>query len=319
MKETVFIQKNNLRWKEIESIVNNQDNIEPDKVYELYIQLTDDLAYAQTYYKNSKTNFYLNNLAGSVYHVIYKNKKIKKNQFIWFWKYNYPLLAAKYKRFILYSFLVTFVAFIIGFVSAKYDTGFVRLILGDSYVNMTVSNIEKGDPLAVYKSMNNVDSFIAIALNNIYVSFIAFIGGLLFTFGTLWMLITNGIMLGAFLYIFYEKGLLVNALGVVFIHGTLEMFAIIVAGAAGFILGTSFILPGTFKRSVSFLRGTKEGIYLVGGLVPVFLLAAFFEGFVTRYTDMPYFIKAIIIVLSLIFIIFYYFIYPNQLKNKQNG
>ncbi len=68
---------------------------------------------------------------------------------------------------------------LIGVVSSAGDSGFVRLIMGDSYVNMTLENIDKGDPLAVYKQMNGVDMFLGITFNNIRVSFFAFMFGLL--------------------------------------------------------------------------------------------------------------------------------------------
>ncbi|MEJ7677794.1 MAG: hypothetical protein WKG06_07990 [Segetibacter sp.] len=55
----------------------------------------------------------------------------------------------------------------IGAISAKYDESFIRLILGESYVNMTNENIEKGDPFGVYKSNGPLNMFFAIAFNNI--------------------------------------------------------------------------------------------------------------------------------------------------------
>ena len=87
------------------------------------------------------------------------------------------------------------IALIIGVFSAANNDSFVRLILGDSYVNMTSENISKGDPMAVYKQMNQVDMFLGITFNNIRVSFFAFMLGILFSFGTAYILFSNGIML----------------------------------------------------------------------------------------------------------------------------
>jgi len=319
MKETTFIQKNSQRWKEMEMALNSDINVDPDYAYDLFIQLTDDLAFARTYFPKAQTTEYLNNLASRSYNVIYKNKKIKRNKFPEFWKFKYPLLIRKYRRFIVYSFGIFFISFLIGLLSSLYDPGFVRLILSDKYVNMTMENIRGGDPLAVYKSMNQADSFFMISTNNIYISFLAFIGGILLTFGTVWLLFQNGIMLGTFLYLFFQKDLMPEALSVIFIHGTLEIFSIIVAGAAGLVMGSSIILAHTRSRLDSFKRGTIDGIYMVVGLVPVFLIAALFEGFVTRYTSMPEFLKLLIIFLSLCFIIFYFYIYPNRLNSKNYG
>ena len=76
------------------------------------------------------------------------------------------------------------------FTSAKF--------LGDEYVNKTLENIQKDDPMAIYKSMQPVDMFLAITLNNVRVSFLAFALGVVFSVGTGYVLFTNGVMLCLF-------------------------------------------------------------------------------------------------------------------------
>ena len=71
-----------------------------------------------------------------------------------------------------------------GALSAANDDSFVRLILGDHYVNMTLENIENGDPVAVYKSGSNWGGFIAITLNSLYVGIQSFVYGIFGGFGT---------------------------------------------------------------------------------------------------------------------------------------
>jgi uncharacterized membrane protein SpoIIM required for sporulation len=184
---------------------------------------------------------------------------------------------------------------------------------------MTLENIDKGDPMAVYKKMNGVDMFMGITFNNIRVSFFAFMMGLLFSFGTAWILLRNGIMLGAFQYFFHIHDLLIDSVLVIWIHGTLEISAIIIAGAAGLTLGNSFIFPGTFSRKQSFMIGAKEGLKMIVSLIPVFLTAGFLESFVTRHTGMPVYLSLTIILGSLIFVIWYFIIYPAQLFNNRKA
>jgi uncharacterized membrane protein SpoIIM required for sporulation len=105
---------------------------------------------------------------------------------------------------------------------------------------------------------------------------------------------------------------------VIFIHGALELSAITISGAAGFVLGNSFILPGTFKRSESFKHGVRDGLKMLISLVPVFVLAGALESFVTRYTDMPIFLSLFIIIGSFIFITWYYIILPVKTYHKRN-
>ena len=203
-----------------------------------------------------------------------------------------------------------------GALSARYDDTFVRLILGDQYVNMTNENIKNGDPFGVYKQADSFEMFFFIAINNIWVSFLAFAMGIILSVGTLYVLIRNGIMLGSFQYYFFSKGLGWDSVLVIWIHGTLEISAIVIAGAAGLVMGNSFLFPKTYKRMVAFKQGAKDGLKMIIGLIPVFLTAAFLEGFVTRHTDMPLWLSCSILASSLALIVWYVVIYPNRLHQS---
>jgi uncharacterized membrane protein SpoIIM required for sporulation len=82
------------------------------------------------------------------------------------------------------------------------------------------------------------------------------------------------------------------------------------------ILGNSILFPKTFKRLESVKRGARDGMKLMIGLVPVFIAAAFLEGFITRYSTMPKYLSISILVLSLAFIIWYFVIYPVRVAKK---
>jgi uncharacterized membrane protein SpoIIM required for sporulation len=314
MREAQFLKQNVEKWKQFEAEAHQQHN--PDLLADHFIELTDDLSYSKTFYPNSNTSKYLNGLASLFHQKIYKNKK-EKSERVWnFWQFELPYLFSKYQKQFRYALIFFLVFCAMGAMSAKYDDSFIRLILGDGYVNMTNENIEKGDPFGVYKKENAVNMFFMIAFNNIRVAFIAYVLGAAFSVGTLWLLLSNGLMLGSFEYYFFSKGLGFKSLTVVFIHGTLEIWAIVIAGAAGLMLGNSILFPGTYSRSVSFLRGGKDGLKVVLGLVPVFITAAFLESFVTRYDDMPLLLSLSILGGSLIFIIWYFIIYPFRLKKR---
>ena len=317
MREVSFLKKNADKWKEIENILSSKNKVDPDKLAELFIELTDDLSYSRTFYPHSKTTEYLNSLTAKVHQSIYKSKKERKERFIQFWKYEAPLLFYKHRMKIIISFSIFTIAMLMGIVSSAGDSGFVRLIMGDGYVNMTLENIDKGDPMAVYKKMNGVDMFMGITFNNIRVSFIVFISGLLISFGSAWILMSNGIMLGAFQYFFHIHDLLFESILIIWIHGTLEISSIIIAGAAGLVLGNSILFPGTYSRIQSFRNGAKEGLKIVASLVPIFITAGFLESFVTRHTDMPIFLSLTIILSSLTFVIWYFIIYPTNVFNKR--
>ncbi|HTK21435.1 MAG TPA: stage II sporulation protein M [Mucilaginibacter sp.] len=309
MREPLFVKQNAEKWSEFEQSATN----DPDEIAERFIKITDDLAYAKTFYPKSKTTAYLNGLASKLHQSIYKNKSEKSNRFITYWKFELPLLFKTYQRQLLYSFIFFVVFCLMGVLSAKYDPNFLKIILGSDYVEMTNDNIAKGDPFGVYKSQNEFAMFFYIGANNIFVSFVMFVSGIIFSVGSVVYMLQNGLMLGSFEYYFFSKGLGAQSILVIWIHGTIEISSLIIAGAAGLVLGNSFLFPRTYTRLDSIKKGAKDGIKIVLGLVPLFIIADFFESFVTRHTGMPLWLSITILASSLCFIIWYVIIYPNKL------
>lgn len=321
MREASFVKQNKEKWLVFEKALHNNVKINPDDLASYYIQLTNDLSFAQTYYPESKTLLYLNSLASQAHQKIYITKKESKNKIISFWKYEFPLFFQQYHNTLLNTFLIFMAAVLIGVVSTLNDDSFVRLILGDAYVNLTIENIENGEPMAIYKSGSNIGTFLGITINNIRVAILAFAFGVIFSVGTIYILFSNGVMLGAFITFFYNYGLLEKT-STIWLHGTIEISVIVIAGCAGLVMGNSFLFPKTYSRRVSFTKGAKDGLKIVVSTIPFFIIAGFIEGFITRYGEqMPSFISYGIIFLSLFIIVYYYIAYPiilNKIANPQN-
>ncbi|MDI9878830.1 stage II sporulation protein M [Flectobacillus longus] len=312
MREALFKKQNLDKWQSFEEDVQN---IHSDKLAERFIELTDDLAYAQTFYPNSTTTRYLNELTAQFYRKIYANKKESSNRFVEFWKFEVPYLLFRFRKELWVAFCITFISAVIGAISVAYDDTFARLILGDDYIDMTLENIRKGDPLAVYGGSDPLMMFLQITSNNIKVSFVCFVMGCLFSAGTAYMLITNGIMLGVFQYFCYQQGFLKVSLLTIWLHGVLEISSIIVAGCAGLVMGNSLLFPQTYSRLESFKIGAKNGIKIVIALVPLFIMAGFIESFITRQ-HLNTFYSLLIIVPSFMFIVWYFIVYPQKVFQK---
>jgi len=313
MKEITFINRNKTRWEKFEQQLKSPSHIDPDELADQFIQLTDDLSYARTFYPRSRTFMYLNNLTQKTHQEIYRNKREKGSRIISFFTKELPLVLRDARPSFFLSLGIFLISALLGVVSALSDDSFVRVILGDQYVNMTLDSIEKGDPMAVYGKMGEMPMFLMITINNIKVSFITFLFGLLSPLGTFFSLFNNGIMVGSFQAFFYQKNLLEVSTLAIMIHGTLELSAIVLAGGAGIVLGKNLIFPGTYPRKEAFIKGAKDGTKIMLGLMPVFIVAGFLEGFITRYYDtMANWLNMLIIILSMAFIIWYFFIYPEK-------
>jgi uncharacterized membrane protein SpoIIM required for sporulation len=322
MREAMFIKKNADKWQQYQHVPT--DN--PDEMAERFVTLIDDLSYAKTFYPRSKVTRWINGIAAGIYQSIYKNKKEKYSRILQFWRLELPLVVRKHHRIFGLTFSVFLIFVLIGIVSSNQDEGFLRIILGDEYVDMTEDNINKGDPFGVYKDASPFTMFIRIAYNNIGVAFKMFVGGLtlgVFTTMAMWQ---NGLMLGSFEQMFFAKGLGFESIMVIWVHGTLEISAIVIAASAGYVLANGFLFPGTYSRLSSFKRGAKDAVKIIISLVPIFIVAAFFESYVThlmsanfdneRNASLPVWVSALILLGSLYFIAWYFIIYPIQLQKK---
>jgi uncharacterized membrane protein SpoIIM required for sporulation len=320
MREAAFIQRNKGKWEKLERSVGGREQLSADEASDLYIQLTDDLSYARTYYPKSSILVYLNALASKLHQYVYRNKPTERSRLITFWTEEIPLVMASTRRELLLSFGLTLITALLGALSAYHDPEFVRIILGDDYVDQTLENIKNGTPMAIYGSQDEGDMFMFITSNNIRVSFIAFAMGMLFSLGTAYILLTNGFMLGAFQYFFFKHGAGLESVLSIWLHGTLEISAIIIAGSAGFTMGNAFLFPGTYPRTTSLIHGARKGLKIVIGLVPIFIMAGFIESFLTRHAPIMHtWVSSTIILGSLAYIIGYFIILPYHAERKHRA
>ena len=312
MREAIFLRQNEERWRQYE----RQPPTGPDELAARFVALTDDLAFAQTFYPNSPTTQYLNALTSKLHQALYKNKAERTGRFRQFWVQELPLVVARHQGTLLATLLLFLLFTALGALSAAYDDTFVRVVLGDGYVNQTLANIAKGDPMAVYKGQDETPMFLFITLNNVRVALMTFAAGIAAGLGTVFLLFQNGVMLGSFQYFFYQKGVLLPSVLTIWIHGTLEISAIVLAGGAGLVMARGFLFPGTYSRAVAFRQSARDGLKIAMGLVPIFVVAGFLEGFVTRHTEMPLALSLLIIGTSAAFIIWYFILYPRQVQRR---
>ena len=316
MKETTFINQNKDKWKRFENLSKSKNN-DPDEISTLFTEITEDLSYSRTFYPKRSVRIYLNQLAQGVFTTLYKQKKQPIKGFFKFWRLTVPLALYRSRSNLLMGFIFFMAAGILGAVSQYFDPSFAEIILGNSYLEATEQRIAEGNPMGIYGESEEVSMFLQITINNIQVSFLAFALGILYSFGSYYILLTNGIMLGAFQWWFYAKNLLLTSFLAIWIHGAFEISAIVIAGSAGITMGNGLLFPKSYSRLQSLIFSAKQGFYILISLVPVFIVAGFLESFVTRYyQSIPTVLNWFIILGSFGIIILYYVIYPRIIAKK---
>jgi len=317
MKETKFIEQNQEKWSEFEDLLQQQHR-DPARLNDLFIQITDDLSYARTFYPNRSVRMYLNGLAQRVFHNVYRGKQAPKGWVRRFWSVELPQIMWESRRALWTAFALFALAFAVGVVSSMINPDFANVILGSEYVAMTEENIRNGDPMGVYKREGPFGMTSYIAANNLQVAFFTAVLGVAASIGTVFIMLKNGVMVGVFQYFFIAKGQFWDSFLTIWIHGTLEISAIIIAGAAGLVAGSGLLFPGTHTRVQAFQITVRRGMKIFLGVVPVILLAAFFEGFLTRFTETPDVVRLLFILCSLAFVL-WYFVWLPWHKSRTGG
>jgi uncharacterized membrane protein SpoIIM required for sporulation len=133
----------------------------------------------------------------------------------------------------------------------------------------------------------------AIAVNNIKVSLLTWGLGLTFGIGTVWLLVFNGVMLGAIAAACMRAGMLLPLTEFVVGHGSLELPAIWISGGAGLLMAEAMLFPGRYSRRVELRLQGRRSVQIIVGIIPILLVAGAIEGFVSP-SSVPGFAKALL-------------------------
>ena len=315
MKESSFIKNNLKKWRSFEKLEGDKSHAKIDEEAKLFGEIIDDLNYSRTFFNKRSVRIYLNNLSFSVFTKLTTNQH-REAGVANFWLNILPKEVYRSYKQILTALAIFLIAMGIGAVSQDANHEFANLIMGDYYMEMTEENIANGDPFAVYKTNDFPEFFYQLITNNTRVAIIAFIGGLLLGLGTFYILIHNGIMLGTFQMYLYQKGLFVSSLGAVWLHGVFEISAIVISGAAGFVLANGIVNPGSYTRSRAFINGAKRGSRIMLSMIPFLVVAGFIESAVTpNYDALSVGPRVILLILCTSIIIFYIVILPIRARH----
>ena len=115
--------------------------------------------------------------------------------------------------------------------------------------------------------------------HNAQIALFAFALGFAFGVPTAWLLVYNGVMIGSMYAVFWDKGLGYEFTGWLLIHGVTEIFAIVLAGAAGFIIGGAVAFPGGQSRLASARSAGQKAATIAMGCIIMLVIAALLEGF----------------------------------------
>ena len=254
----------------------------PDQLAEVirgYRSLTCDLGRARTIARNSAMVERLNQIAVQAHNVMYghirtRNRRPQGSH----WATRFPLAARSHWRAVGLSALLLFGPAAIAYVAVQLHPELGYDLVGPGFLDFEPAREDSlNDIPSIFRPM----AASSIIANNLQVTLLAFGLGMTAGIGTSYVLVFNGIYLGAVAGWMTSRGDAGAFWGWVMPHGGTELLAIVLAGAAGFILAGAIIAPGEVTRATALRRVAVNALIIELGVMAMLVVAGLIEGFVS--------------------------------------
>ena len=288
MTATEFIAKKQETWDELDALLNHSRRASANQLNRLgylYRRVTSDLAVARRDFPQDRCVPYLNALASRAHAAVYQTSPFKRGTLREFLLFGFPKVFRENLNFIGAAFLMFTISFAAAYWIALSTPEYGEKIVPERFV----SHIKKLEEDAWNDtSAENRNLFASFVMtNNIRVAFFAFAGGIIFMVGTAYILVLNGIVIGAVAGLCHANGVALALWSFVSPHGYIELTTIFIAGGAGLKLGYSLIAPSFFTRKRTLTDAARTAIQLLGGCVALLVVAGIIEGFVSPSSLLP--------------------------------
>lgn len=282
-----FVERQQANWRRLEELTQRSrgrvESLTPAEIYELgrlYRITTSDLALAQRDYANQRVTTYLNQLVGQAHAVIYREEPLTTRTILRFFTHDFPVLYRKIGAYTLVAFVLFLLPALVAFFLVSGDPETIYLLLGRG-IEPLVERVEAGELWTEIAPSARSAASSVIATNNIQVTFLAFAGSMTLGIFTVWILLLNGMNLGAIFGLLAAHGMTGGLLEFVLAHGFVELSVIFLAGGCGLYIGDGILRPGLHRRSVTLIQRARVGVSLILGTVPLLVLAGLIEGFIS--------------------------------------
>jgi len=285
-----FVAARQRAWTRLEELLTRAggdlrhlDAEDLEELGALYRRLASDLAIAQRDYPGDRVLLYLNQFFARAHAQVYRGPAGAWRRLARFFLVEFPQVYRANLRLMLAAALLFFGPALAAFFAVKLSEPVQRALVPPGLAELIRhgqmwTDVEEGlRPVA--------SSF--IMTNNIQVAFLAFAGGVLLGLGSAYVLLMNGLLLGAVAGMCDRYGLSLALWSFVAAHGAIELSVIVIAGGAGLMLGWALLHPGLRARSEALSQAAGQAARLLVGCIPLLVIAGTIEGFVSPSTLLP--------------------------------
>jgi len=290
-----LVERRRADWKALEQLLDRQaeDRLalpEVEQLERLYRRASSDLALVQSRHAGTEVERYLQQLLGRAIAILYRPPLAARERLGRFFGTTFPATLAACAPQVRLSAALFVAGLALGATVVALEPAGAELLVPLHLRQAIASGTIWTDELLSVMPPSVAAS--SIATNNLTVTIVAFALGLTAGLGTTFVLVNNGLMIGAVAAACAQGGMLGRLLDFIAAHGPVELSIIVIAGGAGLRLGGALIAPGELPRAQALNRAAREGAVLVLGCAPFLALIGVVEGFVSPGALFPTWLKA---------------------------
>lgn len=314
-----FVARRRPEWTRLESMLRKARSkslslAELTELDGLYRRLASDLAIAQSAYAGTDVHRFLNQLSVTAHATIHRPARANAQSIRQFYVTTFPALVRQTREVIFLAAAVMLFGALLGATSIWLQPNSVRWLvepaLREGFIDRGILWTD-----SVLGSTTPTDLAVGIFLNNLRVLFMAFALGITAGVGTLFVLLTNGLQIGAVLVACFRGGVGPNLLSFITAHGPIELSLIAISGGAGLHLARAMVMPGERTRGTALRENAQVAVQLVLGCAPFIVAIGIVEGFVSPGNFFPWPLKLAIGALSF----FAFWRYLDPLSRRGEG
>jgi uncharacterized membrane protein SpoIIM required for sporulation len=301
MRMDTLIGRRQADWQRLESLVkrakSSAETLTASDLYELgrlYRSATSDLALAQRDFPDAQVTIYLNQLVARAHALLYREEPLRWQQFKRFYLETFPQYFLQLWPYTLAAFLVFVIPALVSFVVVWADAETIYTFLGAGPgTQELVRTVEEGELWTEIAPSVRSAASAMILTNNIGVMFMAFAGSATAGIFTLFIMLINGLNIGAVFGLLQAHSLSGGLAEFVVAHGFIELSVIFLAGGCGLYVGEALIRPGLLSRKDALVVRARLAVAVILGCVPLLILAGIIEGFISP-SALPWIVKLLI-------------------------
>lgn len=291
MELAEFVEQRRPKWSALERLLDTSERDglsklsldEARTLSRLYRSTSSDLLWVRARAGAADISGYLNDLVGRAYAITYPGKRVRMGEVGRFLTMGFPDVMAREWRMFVAAFLLFLAGFGFGWIGMMFDPDAAPYLVPGDHLTLDPEKRQADEAKSKGAGAGQQAMFTSFLFtHNIQVAFLAFALGLTAGLGTAILMFLNGVMLGSLAWVYTSKGMAGWFWAWILPHGIPEISAIVIAGAAGFVLARALVAPKGLSRRAALKREGKTALQLLLGTLALFVLAGFIEGTISQ-------------------------------------